>query len=308
MCMYVSMYVVLFSFKFCYLYCLFLFLTVAFNMALYMKLQFLLFFLCVISMMSMAYNPDYHKYSVEETVRKASPLLTKILKSLISNNVQDQANLDDHFSSISETHIPDIFSGKLRLTKNNWFQVLPTSIRTKDVSLRTIVGCVIASMGERLLKGIEMEAIDYPGEIKQRMEWAREKIEGFVKFLKRAICTLELVIVNQKNSSHYGIFMEDYLQVSKYLYKLAISAHKQISKNDKQNFEKEVACTARDIHLRDCIEDVSGILKQLKCLSLCQQQNHCRNKITKLKKTLRRVRRMFINSLFRLKRKGQKVD
>lgn len=274
----------------------------------YQKLPFLLLLLCLVTMMCVAYNPDYHRYSVEETVRRTSPLLTKILKSLISNDVKDQEDLDDHYSSISELNMPDLFTGKLKPTKNNWFQILPTSVRTKDVSLKTVVGCVIASLGERLIKGIETEAADHPGEFKQRIEWAKEKLGSFIKFLKRAICTLELVLLNQGNSSQYAIFMEDYLQVSKYLYKMAISTYKQISSDGKHSFDKIVVCTLGHIQSKDCVDDISGILKQLKCLSLCQQQNHCRNKITKLKKTLRRVRRMFINSLFRLKRKGQNLD
>ncbi|XP_036362527.1 uncharacterized protein LOC118765122 isoform X1 [Octopus sinensis] len=257
-----------------------------------------------------AYNPhDRSKDSgktVEETAKKTSGLLTTILTSLVSNKAQPKIDPDTHYLRIIEGNMNNFFPGKLKPTRNNWFQILPTPVVTNDVSLKTVVGCVIASLGERLIKQIESEA-HHHGRQKARLQWAKQRLSEFIQFLQRAICTFELVDKNKNsyiNHSEYTTFMtviQDYLLAGKYLYKLAVSAYRQVA-DDFQDRESQfsLSCNQNNKH-HNCSSDVIGILKQLQCFSNCRETNNCRNKITKLRKMLRRAKHMIINSTFRLK-------
>ncbi|GAB1601237.1 uncharacterized protein LOC115216191 [Argonauta hians] len=258
-----------------------------------------------------AYNPDEpakgQAIHIEETVTNTTGILNSILTSLVSNKANTKLDRDHHYSSKAEEDINNFFRGKLKATRNNWFEILPTPVVTKDISLRTVVGCLIAALGERFISEIEPESHRH-GQHDAGLRWAKDRLTDLTQFLQRAICTFELVDENKNsfiNHSEYTTFVtviQDYIVSGKYLYKLAVSAYRQLAVEDfdKSGINVSISCS-KNVDLNNCSSETNGILKQLRCLSNCQQTNHCRNKITKLRKMLRRSKRMIINTILRLK-------
>ncbi|XP_014768757.1 uncharacterized protein LOC106868141 [Octopus bimaculoides] len=204
-----------------------------------------------------------------------------------------------------EFNYPDVLSGKLKPNGHNWFTILPTPVLTHTVSLRTIVGLYITTLGHKRINEVMSEAVRFrkDSETFTKSHWAESHLLYYITFLKEGICTFGIVSLNNdiyENDSSYTHFLlvtNDYLLTSAYLYKHAVSKYKQIY--SKISFPSVLnimkRCLSNLPSARQCKNNKSDILTKYKCLPYCKRDNSCHKKTESFPKLMTHVLYFFIS-------------
>ncbi|GAB1603391.1 uncharacterized protein LOC115216191, partial [Argonauta hians] len=203
---------------------------------------------------------DVANNSVETTKHnrkeRSSQNAAKISKSLWGSILYRNKFIFD-----KEFNYPKVLSGKLKPNGQNWFTVLPTPVLTHTVSLRTIVGLYITTLGHRRINDVMAEAQRFRKDFQSytKSHWAESHLLYYITFLKEGICSFGLVSLendayeNDSSFTHFLLVTNDYLLSSAYLYKHAVSKYKQIY--SKINFPSVLEIMKR------CLNDLPTVKK-----------------------------------------------
>lgn len=204
-----------------------------------------------------------------------------------------------------ESNYPQILSGKLQPNGQNWFTVLPTPVLIHRVSLRTIVGLYVTSIGHRRINQIISEA-QYGSDDADRharLHLAATHLLYYITFLKEGICTFGVVSMNRQiysDNPDYSRFLtvtSDYLLSSAHLYKHAVSKYKLIHPTVvlPSVFDVMLHCFKTLPSAKECYNPRSDILTKYKCLPTCKSDNTCKEKSAYLPKLMKNVLYFFIS-------------
>ena len=204
-----------------------------------------------------------------------------------------------------ESNYPQILSGKLQPNGQNWFTVLPTPVLIHRVSLRTIVGLYVTSIGHRRINQIVSEAQNGGDDAdrQSRLHLAATHLLYYITFLKEGICTFGVVSMNRqiyRDDPDYSRFLtvtSDYLLSSAHLYKHAVSKYKLIHPSVilPSVFDVMLHCFKTLPSAKECFNPKSDILTKYKCLPTCKSDNTCKEKSAYLPKLMKNVLYFFIS-------------